>query len=304
MNSDNSNHNIIPNSARQMNETIKYESQIVPNSARQISKKIVENEDFEELNIKNEKLESNIKITSLNFFYEKYIVNFISEIEISETNIQLDFLVNYYSLLKYEKCQIPKIPPNTFSPFKTIKKYSITKKGIKFRNYIWDNEIENRFLENYNIFLKNENFLKFKINKNWIFIGISYGDELITREKNIKEAIEETNFIPQLVKEKLPSSNSTIDEKMIELINKSKYGIFDFSFVFDNKSKNIYPNIGAVIEAGIMLGLNRDILIICNEKDKDNIHFDIRNRPILFFNSDDDLKEKLKNRIKELWSRN
>ena len=77
--------------------------------------------------------------------------------------------------------------------------------------------------------------------------------------------------------------NEYIMNKVIAEIKKSKFVIADFT----------YNNSGAYFEAGFARGLGREVISTCDEKEKDNLHFDIKQINHIFYKDEKDYREKL-----------
>ncbi|MBI4800932.1 MAG: hypothetical protein HY796_00225 [Elusimicrobia bacterium] len=54
---------------------------------------------------------------------------------------------------------------------------------------------------------------------------------------------------------------------------------------------------GVYFEAGFAEGLGRQVIRSCREDEKTELHFDVNHYNFIFWNSLEDLREKLKNRI-------
>ncbi|MGL5268893.1 MAG: hypothetical protein ACRC8P_03980 [Spiroplasma sp.] len=265
--------------------------------ASQIKEQKNQAKEIKQINNKLENLE--IEKKSFDFFYEKFIKSCKDNFETAITsydNSKLNFLINHYQLIECNKDSMSFINSDKLENENRLveTELRITDKGRKFREYILQHQMENQLLEAYKSFSKNETNLP--VNSKWIFIGMSYNENFSERERMITEAIEEMGFEPKLAKTTIKPSNFTIDSKMIELMNQSKYGIFDISHVKDN-----YPNIGAVYEGGYMDGAGKELIMICKDTDINKLHFDLRNKDILKFDTETNLKEKLKERIQKLW---
>lgn len=119
------------------------------------------------------------------------------------------------------------------------------------------------------------------------FIAMSFAEEASEIENAFKEAIKNANFTPMTIKDK-PHNNYIMPEIFYE-IKTSKFVVVDIT----------YPNYGAYFEAGYAMGLGKEAIICCSRENfKKHAHFDIAQKNTVIWDSIDDLKNKLYNRIK------
>lgn len=104
-------------------------------------------------------------------------------------------------------------------------------------------------------------------------------------DKAIKPALEETGYKP--VRIDLVEHNEKIDDKIIAEIRKSGLLIADFT---GHRG-------GVYFEAGFALGLGIPVVWTCREDHLQGTHFDTRQYNHIVWETPEDLKEKLKNRI-------
>jgi nucleoside 2-deoxyribosyltransferase len=101
----------------------------------------------------------------------------------------------------------------------------------------------------------------------------------------IKKALENTGYIPIRVKEL--QHNEKIDDKIIAEIKKSGLFIADFT---GHRG-------GVYFEAGFALGLNIPVIWCCKKDHLKDIHFDTRQYNHIIWENENDLYEKLLDRI-------
>jgi nucleoside 2-deoxyribosyltransferase len=128
-----------------------------------------------------------------------------------------------------------------------------------------------------------------KLSKN-CFIAMSFSDSMIQIRESIKDAVVKCNYIPILVDEIPIKSDVTINDAIIGNLKRSKFVIADFT---EQKA-------GVYFESGFALGQGKQVIYVCSEEDFKNIHFDTNHYPHIKYKNQDDLKEKLIQRI-EAW---
>jgi nucleoside 2-deoxyribosyltransferase len=127
-------------------------------------------------------------------------------------------------------------------------------------------------------------------NSNNCFIAMSFGDGMTEIRTAIKEAVSDTGFNPLLIDEIHVESEQTINDGIIANIKKSRFCIADFTQQKD----------GVYFEAGFALGRGLKVIYTCNEKDFNETHFDTNHFPHIIYNTSDELKKRLVDKI-EAW---
>lgn len=143
---------------------------------------------------------------------------------------------------------------------------------------------------------KAEELLTTNINSNSVFVAIGFsGDYLKVLDFAIKPACEELGFDAFLITEK--EYNNDINDKIIADIKSSKFVIADFT----------YNNQGVYFEAGYAQGRGLEVIRTCNKSwfdgqddkgVKNHLHFDVNHYNFILWDNYEDLKEKMKNRIR------
>ncbi len=82
-----------------------------------------------------------------------------------------------------------------------------------------------------------------------------------------------------------------VDDKIIAEIRRSRFLVADFSQGEDGARGGVY------FEAGFALGLGIPVIFTCRSSDMDDVHFDTRQYNHIVWNSSEELREALKNRI-------
>ncbi len=127
---------------------------------------------------------------------------------------------------------------------------------------------------------------KTKIDSKKAFVAMWFNSELDEIwEKGIKPALKETKFQP--VRIDLEEHNEKICDKIIAEIKTSGLLVADFT----GQRGGVY------FEAGFAFGLGIPVIWTCRKNDIENLHFDTRQYNHIAWETAEDLKEKLKNRI-------
>lgn len=129
--------------------------------------------------------------------------------------------------------------------------------------------------------LKDE--LKNKSNK--VYIGV-YAPELYNRTKeNIKQLVTDEKLIPVFFTEE---ENNTINyTRIYEELNNCDFGIFDISL----------DNSNIAFAAGYMAAKGKELLLVCDESCLENIKFGFNKKSIILFSNQDELREKILNKL-------
>jgi hypothetical protein len=122
------------------------------------------------------------------------------------------------------------------------------------------------------------------------FIAMSFGEGMDEIRSAIKQAIIETGFIPIIVDEIHVKSDVTINDEILASIKKSRFCISDFT-----QQKN-----GVYFEAGYALGRGLKVIYTCTREDFNNAHFDINHYLHILYDTPEQLKKGLIDKI-EAW---
>ncbi len=120
------------------------------------------------------------------------------------------------------------------------------------------------------------------------FVAMAYGEQTESIREAIREGADRAGYKALLMDEK--EHNNQIVPEMLHDIENSRFVIMDVSF----------PNYGAYYEVGYAQGQGKQVIITCREKNKrrKRPHFDIQQQPIIYWNDEEDLVERLKKRIR------
>jgi nucleoside 2-deoxyribosyltransferase len=121
------------------------------------------------------------------------------------------------------------------------------------------------------------------------FVAMSFDPKLRQAyEDGILPAIKETGFIPVIVSNVHVDSDKTINDAIIAGIKEAKFVIADFTM----------HKAGVYFEAGYALGRGLKVIYTCSKKDLRKAHFDTRNFQHIVWETPEELKQKLVEKIK------
>jgi nucleoside 2-deoxyribosyltransferase len=123
------------------------------------------------------------------------------------------------------------------------------------------------------------------------FIAMWFDHSQDAVKLSIESAIKDSGFVPIRIDQK--EHVNRIDDEMIAQIRQSKFLVADLT-----GQRN-----GVYFEAGFMLGLGRPVIWLCNESDLENVHFDARQYNTINYQSVEELKTRLQNRIEAILGR-
>jgi nucleoside 2-deoxyribosyltransferase len=118
-----------------------------------------------------------------------------------------------------------------------------------------------------------------------VFIAMAFKECLNDAHNAIKRAVEETGLVPVRIDKK-----EHLNWISGEIFNEIKYCHSVIADVTDQ-------NNGVYFEAGFAMGNRKPVIWCCKESDKENIHFDTRQINHILWKDEQDLYERLKNRI-------
>lgn len=120
------------------------------------------------------------------------------------------------------------------------------------------------------------------------FVAMAFDDSLKSVYANaIQPAIIETGFLPIIISNTNVEPDKTINDAIIAAIKKAYFVIADFTM----------HKAGVYFEAGYALGRGIKVIYTCKKDDIKNAHFDTRNFQHLLWESEEDLKIQLINKI-------
>jgi len=120
--------------------------------------------------------------------------------------------------------------------------------------------------------------------KKQVFIAMKFKD-MDNVHNSINQAIINASFIPLRIDKK---------EHINQISSEIQYEISRSGLVIADVTGQ---NQGVYFEAGYAMGLNIPVIWTCNENEKSEIHFDIRQYNTILWSDEDDLRERLTKRI-------
>ena len=116
-------------------------------------------------------------------------------------------------------------------------------------------------------------------------------------ERGIEPAIRDAGYKPLRIDKQ--EHIGKIDDQIIAEIRRSRFVVCDFTcelIEYDGKQK-AFPRGGVYYEAGFAQGLGIPVIWMCRTDHIEHVHFDIRQFNHITWDTSEDLREKLRNRI-------
>lgn len=120
------------------------------------------------------------------------------------------------------------------------------------------------------------------------FIAMKFGEETRKTREAFRKGITECGYSTSIIDEK--EHNNQIVPEIFSEIEKSKFIVVDVTV----------PNYGAYYEAGYAQGLGKEVIVCCKKNAFDNgnnPHFDIAQKSMVIWDTEEDLVERLVRRI-------
>ena len=115
------------------------------------------------------------------------------------------------------------------------------------------------------------------------FVAMKFGNETLHLREAIKKGILDAGYVPVLIDD--VEHNNNISVEILKHIRDSRFLVVDLS----------HQNNGAYYEAGYARGLEKPVIQLCKKDVK--MHFDIAQINTIIWEDEDDIPERLKNRI-------
>ena len=136
------------------------------------------------------------------------------------------------------------------------------------------------------------------VNSEQAFVAMWF-DESVKEayEKGIEPAIRDAGYKPLRIDKK--EFNNKIDDQIIAEIRRSRFVVCDFTcelIEYDGKQR-AFPRGGVYYEAGFAQGLGIPVIWMCRTDHIEHVHFDTRQFNHITWDTSEDLREKLRNRI-------
>lgn len=117
-----------------------------------------------------------------------------------------------------------------------------------------------------------------------VLVAMKFGDDTIPLREAIRKGITEAGYIAVFIDE--VQHNDFITPELLKHIRDSKFVVVDLT----------HQNNGAYFEEGYAMGLGKPVIQLC-QKDT-HLHFDIAQKNTIMWASEEDISERLTNRIK------
>jgi nucleoside 2-deoxyribosyltransferase len=122
------------------------------------------------------------------------------------------------------------------------------------------------------------------------FVAMWFNEEIADGyEQGIRLAITDTGYTPMRIDRK--EHINKIDDEIIAEIRRSRFLVADFSQGDDGARGGVY------FEAGFAYGLDIPAIYTCRKSDIEKLHFDTRQYNHTVWESPEELREALRNRI-------
>lgn len=127
-------------------------------------------------------------------------------------------------------------------------------------------------------------------NNKKVFIAMSFAENVEIARKNIEKAVKDSGYTPMLIDVK--EHNNQIVPEIYKEIDDCKFVVADLT----GQRGGVY------YEAGYAVAKNKELILCC--KEGENPHFDVAQINTIFWEDEQDLKERLIKRIKATIGRN
>lgn len=122
------------------------------------------------------------------------------------------------------------------------------------------------------------------------FVAMWFAEEMKDAySEGIEPAIEDAGYSPMRVDQE--EYIDKVDDKILAEIRRSRFLVADFSQGGDGARGGVY------FEAGFALGLGIPVIFACRKSDIEDVHFDTRQYNHILWETPEQLREALKNRI-------
>ena len=118
------------------------------------------------------------------------------------------------------------------------------------------------------------------------FVAMWFDDSMKKARGQIRAAIKECGYEPMIINMK--EYNNQIAPEIFKEIDDSEFVVADLT-----GQRN-----GVYYEAGYAMGKNKELILCCNKEEEEDIHFDVKQINTILWKNEQDLKERLKKRIK------
>ena len=117
-----------------------------------------------------------------------------------------------------------------------------------------------------------------------VLVAMKFGDDTKKLREAIREGISEAGYIAIFIDE--VEHNDFITPELLKYIRDSKFVVVDLS----------HQNNGAYFEEGYAMGLGKPVIQLCKKDVR--LHFDIAQKNTIIWETEDEIVDRLRNRIK------
>lgn len=117
-----------------------------------------------------------------------------------------------------------------------------------------------------------------------VLVAMKFGEDTKILREAIRQGIHEAGYIAILIDE--VEHNDFITPELLKYIRDSKFVVVDLS----------HQNNGAYFEEGYAMGLGKPVIQLCKKDVR--LHFDIAQKNTIIWETEEEIPERLKNRIK------
>jgi hypothetical protein len=120
----------------------------------------------------------------------------------------------------------------------------------------------------------------------FVFVAMSFSSAMSGLfDGAIEPAVRQAGYEPFRVDRK--EHTNSIDDEIVGIIHKSRFMVADFTG----------QRAGVYFEAGMMTGLGRNVIWMCDGQELNKVHFDVRQRNFINWESQEDARQRLFKRI-------
>lgn len=134
----------------------------------------------------------------------------------------------------------------------------------------------------------NECNIEIDYSKSSVFIAMSFGDTLLKARKSIANVVRDFGYEPMFIDAK--EHNNQIVPEIFSEIEKAEFVISDLT----EQKRGVY------LEAGYAMALKKQVILSCEKEDFKNNHFDVSQINTIVWSDENDLENRLRERIKAI----
>ena len=116
-----------------------------------------------------------------------------------------------------------------------------------------------------------------------VLVAMKFGDDTLRLREAIRKGISDAGYVGIFIDE--VQHNDFITPELLKYIRESKFVVVDLT----------HQNNGAYFEEGYAMGVGKQVIQLCQKDTK--LHFDIAQKNTIMWESEEDIPERLKNRI-------